>query len=129
MPYRNNVVNLDTRTLPENAEIDAALKEIYPTRGAMVLVDYNTHLGAKILVTLYDSAGNQIPFGAYAVADNKSERFYVSNYGRLYLTGATQTDNVQVFWGDDNQYQCQFSYQIEGKQKINGLYIFDEICQ
>lgn len=129
IPYRNNVVNLDTRTLPENAEIDAALKEVYPTRGAMVLVDYDTHLGAKILVTLYDSTGNQIPFGAYAVADNKSERFYVSNYGRLYLTGATQADNVRVFWGDDNQYQCQFSYQIEGKRKINGLYIFDVICQ
>lgn len=129
VPYRNNLIRLDTLTYPEGAEIEMALKEVYPTRGAMVLIDYKTHLGAKILVTLYDKEGNQIPFGAYAEAGNNSERFYVSNFGRLYLTGVADTGDILVTIGSDNSNQCRFTYQAEGKRKVNGLYVFDAVCQ
>ncbi|WP_082956854.1 fimbria/pilus outer membrane usher protein [Morganella psychrotolerans] len=128
IPYRNNLIRLDPLSMPDNAEIDTTLKEVYPTRGALVLINYDTYLGNKILVTLRDRNGEIIPFGAYTESDDKTERFYVSNYGRLYLTGVGDTNNIHVIWGDDNQYQCNFSYTTEGKRRVNGLYIFDENC-
>lgn len=133
IPYRNNSIRLDNLTLPENAEIEATIKEIYPTRGAIVLIDYKTTLGTKILVTLRDEDGQLIPFGAYSENENENEndneRSYVSNYGRLYLTGAKDKNDIRVTWGDKNQYQCSFSYDIDGKRKVNGFYIFDAVCR
>ncbi|RUT66024.1 hypothetical protein CKG00_06115 [Morganella morganii] len=128
IPYRNNSVRIDNLTLPENAEIETTIKEIYPTRGAIVLLDYKTTLGTKILVTLRGEDGQLIPFGAYVQNDNDNERAYVSNYGRLYLTGAKDKDDIRVIRGDKNQYQCSFSYDIDGKRKVNGFYIFDAVC-
>ncbi|MBA5806644.1 fimbrial biogenesis outer membrane usher protein [Morganella morganii] len=129
IPYRNNNIRLDNLTLPENAEIETTIKEIYPTRGAIVLLDYKTTLGTKILVTLRGEDGQLIPFGAYVKNDNNPERVYVSNYGRLYLTGAKDNDDIRVIWGDKNQYNCSFSYDVGGKRKINGFYIFDAVCR
>lgn len=130
IPYRNNSVRINDLTLPENAEIGATIKEIYPTRGAIVLIDYATTIGTKILVTLRGKDGQLIPFGAYAETggDGEQERVYVSNHGRLYLTGAKDKDTVRITWGDENQYQCSFSYDIDGKRKVNGFYLFDAAC-
>lgn len=129
IPYRNNSVRIDNLTLPENAEIETTIKEIYPTRGAIVLIDYKTTLGTKILVTLRGEDGQLIPFGAYVENDNDNERAYVSNYGRLYLSGAKDKDDIRVTWGENNQYQCSFSYSVDGKRKVNGFYIFDAVCR
>ncbi len=129
IPYRNNSIRIDNLTLPENAEVETTIKEIYPTRGAVVLLDYKTALGTKILVTLRGEDGQLIPFGAYVKNDNDNDRAYVSNYGRLYLTGAKDNDDIGVTWGDKNQYNCRFSYNVSGKQKVNGFYIFDAVCR
>ncbi|MET4888859.1 FimD/PapC C-terminal domain-containing protein [Morganella morganii] len=82
-----------------------------------------------MLVTLHDTAGNTLPFGAYATLNGSEERYYVSNYGRIYLSGAPESDEIQVVWGNKNQYQCRFTYDINSKKKVNGLYIFDETCR
>ncbi len=129
IPYRNNSIRIDNLTLPENAEVETTIKEIYPTRGAVVLLDYKTALGTKMLVTLRGEDGQLIPFGAYVKNDNDNDRAYVSNYGRLYLTGAKDNDDIGVTWGDKNQYNCRFSYNVSGKQKVNGFYIFDAVCR
>lgn len=129
IPYRSNIIRLNQYSLPDNAEVDTPLKEVYPTRGAIVLADYSTQIGQKMLVTLHDTAGNTLPFGAYATLNGSEERYYVSNYGRIYLSGAPESDEIQVVWGNKNQYQCRFTYDISSKKKVNGLYIFDETCR
>lgn len=129
IPYRSNIIRLNQYSLPDNAEVDTPLKEVYPTRGAVVLADYSTQIGHKMLITLHDNTGNTLPFGAYATLNGSEERYYVSNYGRIYLSGAPESDEIRVVWGDKNQHQCRFAYDIHGKQKVNGLYIFDETCR
>ncbi|EKT56008.1 fimbria/pilus outer membrane usher protein [Providencia sneebia] len=129
IPYRSNTIRLNQYSLPENAEVDTPLKEIFPTRGAIVLADYSTQIGNKMLVTLHDTTGKILPFGAYATLNETDERYYVSNFGRIYFSGAPGSDEIQVVWGDKNQHQCKFTYNIKDKQRVNSLYIFDEICR
>ena len=129
IPYRSNILRLAPDTLPADAEVATPLNEVFPTRGAIVLADYSTRIGKKMLVTLRDRFGETLPFGASTTVPGNEERFYVSNYGRVYLSGVQEADELTVTWGDKNQYQCSFSYDLSEMSSVNGLYIFDGTCQ
>ena len=63
--YRKNTVSLDTATLGENVDVEQSGLTLIPTSGAVVLANYKTHIGYRVLFSLRYH-GEPLPFGAQA---------------------------------------------------------------
>lgn len=63
--YRKNTVNLDTATLGENVDVEQSGLTLVPTSGAVVLANYATHIGYRVLFSLRYH-GEPLPFGGWS---------------------------------------------------------------
>ncbi|MGM3172917.1 fimbrial biogenesis usher protein [Dickeya lacustris] len=113
--YRENRVALDTRTLAENVDIDDAVVNVVPTRGAVVRADFNARVGMKALMTLRVN-GKPVPFGAMVMSDGHQAGSIVADNGQVYLTGLPPAGNVRAKWGDGPGEQCVASYRLPTKK-------------
>jgi len=104
-PYRENRVALMTTELDEQTEIDDAVSQVIPTRGAMVRASFKGYTGSRVLMTL-TSNGKPLPFGATATAGERLG--IVGDDGQLYLSGIPKEGTVQVEWGSDKR--CSVNY-------------------
>ncbi|WP_335923504.1 fimbria/pilus outer membrane usher protein [Shewanella chilikensis] len=112
-PYAKNRIALDTQTMAENLDMDTNVRTVIPTKGALVLADYKTFLGSRVLMT-FTYQGSPVPFGAQAIllmADGEEgSRSIVGNDGQAYFSGVPQNGQVHVSWGDKANYQCSAPY-------------------
>ncbi|HEY2454230.1 MAG TPA: fimbria/pilus outer membrane usher protein [Scandinavium sp.] len=113
--YRQNTVMLDPSELPEDTEISEAGKRVYPTRGAVVLADYNVQQGQQILLVLRYQ-GKPVPFGASAVLQGTEKGKEVSGIvddgGRVYLAGLSDRGVLKVNWGQSADRQCTVNFTL-----------------
>jgi len=77
-PYRVNWINLDTRDLGGEIEIDNATQQVVPRRGAVVLARYNSKTGRRVQFALFDAQHKPIPFGA-ALEDAAGKQLAISD--------------------------------------------------
>jgi outer membrane usher protein len=106
-PYRENRLVLDTTSLPENTDLPMATKTVVPTKGAVVLAAFATHLGYRVVVTLTHD-GQPLPFGAVAtLAGDPSVTGIVGDGGELYLSGVPPEAEIVVKWGNGAQQACR----------------------
>lgn len=97
--YRKNTVSLDTATLGENVDIEQSGLTLIPTSGAVVLANYTTHIGYRVLFSLRYH-GEPLPFGAQAevVEQNRhsANRSMVADGGQAYLSGVPERGTLRV---------------------------------
>lgn len=120
--YRQNTMMLDPSDMPDNAEVTEAGKRVYPTRGAVVLADYNVQLGQQILMTLRH-AGKPVPFGAMATLQG-TERGHdvtgiVDDGSRVYLAGMTEHGTLKVSWGQGAEQSCWVNFTLPAQAPQN----------
>lgn len=60
------MIALDPTTLADDVELGLTSQTVIPTRGAVVLADYQTKVGARMMMTLTRADGRPVPFGATA---------------------------------------------------------------
>lgn len=108
--YRKNRVALDISHLADNVDIDDAVVEVIPTRGALVRADFTTHRGVRALVTLQHN-GKPVPFGSIVTANEGRSVGMVGDDGQVYLSGLPQKGNIKASWGKGTDQQCSFYYQ------------------
>lgn len=114
-PYRWNRVALDTASLGNNIEIDEFVKNVVPTQGATVLVNYNVRIGIRALFKLLKPDGSPIPFGSIVRVigqhgDNSSS--IVGDQGQVYLPGLALKGTLNIVWGGLSDQQCQIDYEL-----------------
>ncbi|WP_387464756.1 fimbria/pilus outer membrane usher protein [Photorhabdus sp. RM323S] len=112
--YHKNTINLDPSTLPEGVDIDQTSRNVYPTKGAVTLANYQVRLGSQLLLTLTHH-GKPVPFGATAtLAGNATQAGsgIVGDNGRVYLSGMPSAGHVKVKWGNGADQQCTTRYQV-----------------
>lgn len=114
-PYTKNKISLDSSKLPENVDLLTDTKTVIPTSGAIVLAEYPTSTGNKILMKLSNEA---VPFGAMAKVNNGGtiSQGIVDDRGMVYLSGAPANGTVFITWTGGN---CKADYQTSGKKKID----------
>lgn len=61
--YHRNDVSLDSHSLPENVDLANSTVTLVPTKDAVVLARFHTHVGYKALFTL-QSRGQPLPLAA-----------------------------------------------------------------
>jgi len=114
-PYRKNRLSLDSSRLPEDVDLLGDTETVVPTSGAVVLADYPTLSGRKILLRLNNT---DIPFGAVAKVNNgnRISQGIVDNRGMVYLSGVPEDGTVVITWGNG---KCSLNYHATDKKKIS----------
>ncbi|WMT16052.1 fimbria/pilus outer membrane usher protein [Serratia fonticola] len=132
-PYRHNALGLDTATLPDDVELALTSKTVTPTRGAVVLADYQPRIGQRVMMTLLRGGGDPVPFGATVTEATSTDvhSSIVGDGGQVYLTGMEAQGTLLVQWGKGSGQQCQVSYQLPPKQRTEqtaGLIMVNATC-
>lgn len=128
-PYRKNDVALRTDTLPDNVELELTNKTVIPTRGAVVRADYVANVGMRALMTLNNSSGQPVPFGAIATVKGQSEHsFIVGDKGQVYLTGLNPDGTLLVKWGQNPEQRCIVNYRIH-EEVAKGIMNINAPCR
>ncbi|CAI2065812.1 Outer membrane usher protein fimD precursor [Serratia fonticola] len=125
-PYRKNDVTLNTQTFGDDTEVAITTQTVIPTRGAVVKATYQTSVGYRVLMTLFRTSGQPVPFGAIvtSLGTQDAQGFIVGDAGQVYLTGLAQNGQLKVKWGSQADEQCTVMYSvpkaISGIANING---------
>lgn len=105
--YRENRVALMTTELDGQADIDDAVSQVVPSRGAVVRASFKGYTGSRVLMTL-TANGKALPFGATATVGERLG--IVGDDGQVYLSGMPKEGIVQVEWGSDKR--CSVKYRL-----------------
>ncbi|MBS1206124.1 MAG: fimbrial protein [Proteobacteria bacterium] len=107
-PYQRTRLTLDTTSQGEDVDVLVDTRTVVPTNGALVLADFPTASGKKVMFTLQ---GASIPFGATASVQNKKRTVtgIVDDQRRVWLSGVPEQGTVQVKWKDG---QCSAPYRL-----------------
>ncbi|WP_323858550.1 fimbria/pilus outer membrane usher protein [Xenorhabdus doucetiae] len=123
-PYHRNRIALSPDSFAEGVEIGSNIQTVIPTQGAMVVADFHTRIGRRVLFTLTHQ-GKPIPFGAIATLNdgnrnegNRNEentprslttanQGIVGNGGEVYFGGVPEQGQLSVQWGNSQLEQCK----------------------
>ncbi|OKP01750.1 fimbria/pilus outer membrane usher protein [Xenorhabdus eapokensis] len=112
-PYHRNRIALLPDSFGDGVEIGSNTQTIIPTQGAVVLADFQTRIGRRVLFTLTHQ-GNPIPFGAIATLNEENtfrsltvNQSIVGNGGEVYFGGVPEQGQLSVQWGSGQFEQCK----------------------
>ena len=112
-PYRTNWVNLDTRQLGADVELENAVDQVVPRRGAAPLVSFRTSIGRRVQFELVRADGSRLPMGA-AVEDEQGKPLAtVDPSGRALVLSERDSGELIVKWSDQ---QCRASFALPPKE-------------
>lgn len=120
--YRANRIALDTTTLQDNAELDNAVTNVVPTKGALVRASFDARIGARAKITLTQRNGKPVPFGA-SVSDETGGGGggIVGDAGQVFMSGLKPNGKLKVVWGHAASQQCTVSYQLGKDAEKRGI--------
>ncbi|WP_368542793.1 fimbria/pilus outer membrane usher protein [Enterobacter soli] len=123
--YRKNTVNLNTATLGENADVEQSGLTLIPTSGAVVLANYKTHIGYRVLFSLR-YRGRPLPFGAEVeIAEHNrsaANRSMVADGGQAYVSGVPERGTLRASWYEDGEpRQCQSPFRLGSAHMAPGI--------
>ena len=67
--YRENRIALDAASLKRNVDLENAVVNVVPTKGAYVMAEFNAHAGSKGINGQHSKQGIPLRFGAIATLD------------------------------------------------------------
>jgi len=111
-PYRDNRLALRTADLGDDVDVEHAALDLVPTRGAVVLAQFKTSVGIRLMMTLTDRKGAPLPFGSRIENGAGAEVGIVGPDGQAFITGAAAADLLTVKWGRGVTQQCQVRYAL-----------------
>lgn len=120
--YRVNRIALDTTTLRDNAELDNAVSNVVPTRGAVVRASFDTRIGVRAKITLTQRGGKLVPFGA-SVSDETGGGGggIVGDAGQVFMSGLKPEGKLKVVWGHAASQQCTVNYRLDKDAEKRGI--------
>lgn len=134
-PYHENAIELETDTLPDNVDVELDGQTAIPTRGAIVMADYATHVGNRVLFTLSWQDAFP-PFGAtgqIALAEegkNSSTSGIVAEKGELYLSGVPAQGVIEVKWQEEGgEKSCRAPFRLPAASGTNPVRLVSAVCQ
>ncbi len=112
-PYRTNWINLDTRQLGADIELENAVDQVVPRRGAAALVSFRTAIGRRVQFELVRADGSRLPMGA-AVEDEQGKSLAtVDPSGRALVLSERDSGELIVKWTDQ---ECRASFALPPKE-------------
>lgn len=125
-PYRTNWVTLDTRRLGADVELDNAVSQIVPRRGAMPVVRFKADSGRRVQFELVQADGSKIPLGASVEDDNGRLLAVVDPSGRALVLSEKDQGQLLVRWSGRS---CRASYQLPPRDPARAYERIRVSCQ
>ncbi|AJW28928.1 fimbrial assembly protein [Chania multitudinisentens RB-25] len=134
--YQLNNVGLNPATLPDNVDVTQSTLNVYPTKGAVVMANFATHVGYQVLITLLQADKTPLPFGALAAVEgtaaNKPNTGIVGEAGQVYMSGLPEQGKLKVTWGKEAYQQCLASFNLKdaaAPSANNPIHMLTVTCQ
>lgn len=130
-PYRETEIALRSDSLNDKVDLDNASVSVVPTRGAIVRARFDTRVGYRVLMTLTQTNGKAVPFGATATLldDKKVSSSIVGEDGQLYISGMPDKGALQVSWGKGQAQQCRVAFTLPEQQANTGVVMTTALCR
>ena len=125
-PYRVNWINLDTRDLGGDVEIDNATRQVVPRRGAVVLARYTSKTGRRVQFALFDAQHQPIPFGA-SLEDSAGKQLAISDPGGKALA-LVEADAGTLIINWQGQ-RCEAPYALPERDKALNYVRASLVCR
>lgn len=106
--YHENRVALVSATLGSHVDLESAVKTVVPTSGALVLADFKTRVGYRVLIRLLYN-NRPVPFGTTASildAGDTPITGLVGDEGEVYLSGTGVSGQLLAKWGEQAGQSC-----------------------
>ncbi|GHK57900.1 hypothetical protein KPZU09_76360 [Klebsiella pneumoniae] len=133
--YRKNVITLDTESMADDTDVDQQGQTVIPGGGAVVMANYQTHIGNRVLFTLRNARGR------YRLAPvrgwSRRRRAAIRRAAwwptaAVYLSGVPQEGTLAVSWIVNNQSQsCTLHFHLPDnpQQSLNTVKTVSGLCQ
>ncbi len=113
LPYQLNSVDLDPNGMADEIELRSSSRNVAPTAGAVVRLDYPTRVARPLLVDSRMPSGEPLPFAAEVLDAHSGQSVGAVGQGsRLVLRVEQDRGSVQVRWGNEPQQQCLVDYAL-----------------
>lgn len=123
--YQRNKVRLDTRTLPDDAEIMQNESSVVPVAGAVIPVYFRTRIGGRALITIKDARGKTFPLGTKVTVNGQTGNTgLIDGSGDVYLSGLPEQGTLTLYPDGSS---CTVHYRLP-KENNNGLYLTQGLC-
>lgn len=130
--YRQNRIALETESLGENVDMDTNSQTVVPTSGAVVLADFKTRVGRRVLIAL-SFRNKPVPFGATASLLHKDDAMenssIVGSEGQLYMSGMPDKGQLLVKWGNALNQQCRVNFSLPPADAASAVQSVMLVCQ
>ncbi|WP_140919821.1 fimbria/pilus outer membrane usher protein [Limnobaculum xujianqingii] len=129
-PYRRNQISLDALGEVENDQFIQQIRTTVPTRGAVVVTEFDIYPGYRVLMTLLRTEGGPVPFGAVATLENgeQPQSSLVGEKGQVFLSGLEQDGDVLVQWGKEHEQSCRVSYRLPEGIPPGVIHVVQQTC-
>lgn len=132
--YRKNYITLDTESMKNDTDVEIQGAMVIPGGGSVVMANYQTHIGNRVLFTLRNNDG-PLPFGASAqlrkssADDATPTSGIVAEQGQVYLSGVPEQGTLDVSWDTDNiTHKCALHFHISDSQQHDQVKTFSGLC-
>lgn len=99
-PYRSNWVSLDTRRLGADVDLDNAISQMVPRRGAMPVVRFKAAVGRRVQFELLQADGSKVPLGANVQDVAGKSLAVVDPGGRALVLSEQDSGELLVNWAE-----------------------------
>ncbi|MGV3345637.1 fimbria/pilus outer membrane usher protein [Enterobacteriaceae bacterium LUAb1] len=132
-PYDSNQINVDMTNLPGNVELDMSSKNIVPSRGALVSVQFRSNKGYRLFIDLIQPDA-VVPFGSTVALIQDDENALpvtgiVGDAGQVYMSGMPEKGKIIASWGNGASEQCTATYILPLKADAERLHTITANCQ
>jgi len=118
-PYRQNRIALDPKGLSTDVALASTTRQVAPTAGAIVLLQYETERGYSILVNGRHGDGRYLPFAATVTDQDGRSVGHIAQGGQALLRVNAPEGALTVRWGSEAGEACQFQYALPPEPKRN----------
>jgi len=125
-PYRSNWVSLDTRQLGADVDLDNAVSQIVPRRGAIPVVRFKASVGRRVQFELVRADGSKVPLGASVENADGKALAVVDPTGRALVLSDQDRGELQVKWAGN---QCRAPFALPEKDPKRAYERVQVICQ
>jgi outer membrane usher protein len=125
-PYRSNWVNLDTRQLGADVELDNAVQQVVPRRGSAPLVNFKVATGRRVQFELQRADGSKLPLGATVEDEHGKLLSSVDPSSRALVLSEVDAGVLYVKWADQ---QCQARFELPAKDPARAYDQIKAVCQ
>jgi outer membrane usher protein len=125
-PYRINWISLDTRQLGADVELDNAVTQIVPRRGAMPVVRFKAATGRRVQFELVQADGSRVPLGASVEDAEGKVLAVVDPTGRALVLSEKSEGELRVKWAGRS---CRAAFALPEKDPSRAYERIKVMCQ